>query len=297
MNIKVLLILLIAMLSVSSSPIIGRLLKDISPIQVSFWRMFIGGILLWGISLFFKQKPLNKSTRFKTYIFGILLGLHFYFFFTAIKLTNIANATLLGTIAPLFTMLIEMFWLKRKISINTIIWISMIVGGSMIVVLHDFNFSSDYTLGSISAIVCSLLLGIGFIISEDVRQSESTISFSRTLYMSAALTLFIVSFILGESLLTFTINRWNILGLLILGIIPNIFGHNLLYYIVKYISPTIVASVPLGEPVIASILAYFLFQETPGNGIIVSSFIILSGLFFLMESTNIGYQKNKSDFE
>ena len=120
MNIKVLLILLIAMLSVSSSPIIGRLLEDVSPIQVSFWRMLIGGILLWGISLFFKQKPLNKSTRFKTCIFGILLGLHFYFFFTAIKLTNIANATLLGTIAPLFTMLIEIFGLKRKISINTI---------------------------------------------------------------------------------------------------------------------------------------------------------------------------------
>ena len=156
MSIKVLLILFIAMLSVSSSPIIAYSLEDISAITVSFWRMFIGGTLLWGISLFFKQKPLNKSNRTKTHVFGILLGLHFYFFFTAVKLTDMSNATLLGTIAPLFTMLIEIFWLKRKMSINIIIWVSMIVGGSIIIVLHNFDFSNDYTLGSICAIICSL---------------------------------------------------------------------------------------------------------------------------------------------
>ena len=287
MKIKVLLVLFIAMFSVSTSPIIARLLIDIPAISVSFWRMLIGGVLLWAISLFFKQKPLNKSNRIKTCIFGILLGLHFYFFFTAVKLTNIANATLLGTIAPLFTMLIEILWLKRKIAINTILWISMIVGGSIIIVFHDFNFSSDYTIGSISAIICSLLLGVGFIISENVRQIESTISFSRTLYISAAVTLFILSFIINEPLFTFPINKWNILGLLGLGIIPNMFGHNSLYYIVKYVSPTTVASVPLGEPIIASIIAFFLFKEFPNNQIIISSIIILSGLFFLIKNTKL----------
>ena len=287
MSIKVLLILFIAMLSVSSSPIIARSLEDISAISISFWRMFIGGGLLWIASLFFKQKPLNKSNRTKTHIFGILLGLHFYFFFSAVKMTSIANATFLGTIAPLFTMLIEIFWLKRKISINTIIWIFIILIGSTMMVLDDFNFSDNYTLGSIYAIICSLLLGIGFIISENVRQNESTISFSRTLYMSAAVTLFILSFIIKESIFSITINQWNILGLLILGIVPTIFGHNLLYYVIKYVSPTIVASVPLGEPIIASILAFFIFQETISKPIIVSGVIILSGLFFLINTANV----------
>ena len=287
MNIKVLFILLIAMLSVSSSPIIGRLLVDVSAIQVSFWRMFLGGSILWGISLFFRQKPLDKSNILKTHVFGILLGLHFYFFFTAVKLTDIANATLLGTTAPLFTMLTEIFWLKRKVSANTIIWISIIVCGSVIIVLNNFDFSSDYTLGSIAAIICSFLLGVGFIISEDIRQTEGTISFSRTLYMSAAITLFAISIFTKQSLVDFSISKYNILGLLALGIIPNMFGHNSLYYVIKYISPTIVASVPLGEPVIASILAFFIWNEVPKNEIIVSGLIILSGLFFIMQSNNL----------
>ena len=51
MNIRVFLILFIAMISVSTSPIIARLLVDISAVSVSFWRMFIGGLLLWVISM------------------------------------------------------------------------------------------------------------------------------------------------------------------------------------------------------------------------------------------------------
>ena len=93
------------MISVSTSPIIARLLVDISAVTVSFWRMFIGGVLLWIISMLpmFKQEPLSNHNRIKTQFSGFLLGLHFYFFFSAVKMTTIANATFLGTIAPLFT--------------------------------------------------------------------------------------------------------------------------------------------------------------------------------------------------
>ena len=172
----------------------------------------------------------------------------------------------------------------------------MIVAGSVIVVLHKFDFSNDYTLGSLSAIICSLLLGIGFIISQDIRKNESTISFSPTLYITASITLFVTSIIIGESLFNFPINRINVLGLLALGIIPNIFGHNSLYYIIKYISPTIVASVPLGEPLIASVAAFFIWGEIPHNGIIVSGFIILSGLFFLIKPVYIDIKKQKDNY-
>ena len=290
MNIKVFLILFTAMISVSTSPIIARLLVDVSAVSVSFWRMFIGGSLLWGISLFpkFRQQPLNKSNRIKTQFSGFLLGLHFYFFFSAVKMTTIANATFLGTIAPLFTILIEIFWLKRTISRNIIGALLIIFFASGIIVLDDFNFSNNYTVGNIYAVICSLLLGIGFIISENVRQTESTINFSRTLYISAACTLFVLSLILDESIFSNTIiNLKNIIGLLTLGIVPTILGHNSLYYAIKYVSPSVIASVPLGEPIIASVLAFFIFKESLTSMIIVSGLIIILGLLYLINTSKI----------
>ena len=61
-----------------------------------------------------------------------------------------------------------------------------------------------------------------------------------------------------------------------LGLVPTIIGHNSLYYAIKYVSPTIVATFPIGEPVLATILAYFIFGE------IISSYIFLGGIFTII---------------
>ena len=101
MNIKITLLLVIALLSVSTSPIIAKFLNTVPAISISFWRMFIGAILLWSYSFFKKQGAIQNSKNYSRTVFaGILLGFHFALFFGAIKLTLIANATFLGTRSP-----------------------------------------------------------------------------------------------------------------------------------------------------------------------------------------------------
>ena len=159
--------------------------------------------------------------------------------------------------------------------------------------MDDFNFSNSYTLGNIYAVICSMLLGVGFIISENVRQTESTISFSRTLYISAAFTLFILSIIINQPIFNYTImNYQNMLGLLILGVVPTMFGHNSLYYAVKHVSPSVIASVPLGEPIIASILAFFIFDEPLSILIVISGLIIIAGLLYLINASQLDGKRN-----
>ena len=115
MNYRIIILLTIALLSVSTSPIIAKSLSGVPAVSISFWRMFIGSFLLWIYSYFYRNGKMNdKSNYFKTILAGILLGLHFALFFGAIKLTLISNATFLGTLAPLFTLIFEIFILKRK---------------------------------------------------------------------------------------------------------------------------------------------------------------------------------------
>ena len=93
MRFKILIILFIAMLSVSTSPIVARYLSNVSAVSISFWRMLIGAIVLWLISLFRNASPMHYNDTKKTIIAGIFLGIHFGLFFGAIKLTTISNAT------------------------------------------------------------------------------------------------------------------------------------------------------------------------------------------------------------
>ena len=52
-------------------------------------------------------------------------------------------------------------------------------------------------------------------------------------------------------------------------------------YAVGFVSPTIVASAPMGEPILATIWAYFLFNEVIGTPIIIGGGFTLLGLIIL----------------
>ena len=282
MNIKITLLLILALFSVSTSPIIGRALENVGAISISFWRMILASIILWMFSFLKPQGKINiLKNRNKIIYAGILLGLHFALFFEAIKITSISNATFLGTLAPFFTLILEIYILKRTFSKVVLFGLIITFLGSLIILVYDFDLSSSFTLGNIYAVLCSICLSIAFIIAEKVRENENTIVYTRTLYLSAAITLFFISIFANETLLIS--NNIDFLGLLFLGLVPTIIGHNSIYYAIKYVSPTIVAAFPLGEPIIATILALFIFNELITFNIYLGGALTLFGLILISQ--------------
>ncbi len=282
MNIKITLLLVLALFSVSTSPIIGRALENVGAISISFWRMFLASFILWIFSLVKSQGKIKISkNRNKIIYAGVLLGFHFALFFEAIKITSISNATFLGTLAPFFTLILEIYFLKRKFSRVVLLGLIVTFFGSIIILVYDFDLSTSFTLGNIYAVLCSICLAIAFVIAEKVRENENTIVYTRTLYLSAALTLLLISFFANETLMIN--NHIDFLGLLFLGLVPTIIGHNSIYYAIKYVSPTIVAAFPLGEPIIATVLAYFIFNEFITFNIFVGGALTLVGLILISQ--------------
>lgn len=284
MNIKIVLLLFAAMLSVSTSPIVARYLEGVPAVSISFWRMGLGALILWAFSFLKPQIPLGNNNFKRTALAGIFLGIHFALFFGSIKLTTIANATFLGTLAPVITFIIEKYFLKRKSNSYLLLGLGMAVFGALIIVSNKFDFSSSYTMGNFLAVGCSIFLGFSFIISDNVRRQVGTISYSRTLFATAAITLFIISIIFKTDLIKFS--TYEFIGLVYLGIVPTLFGHGLMYYSIKYVSPTIVASIPMGEPIIASIIAWFLFSESIGYVTFIGGSITLFGLTILIRKNS-----------
>ena len=280
MNTKITLLLFLALLSVSTSPIIGRALVGVGAISISFWRMLIASMVLWIFSSIKPQGKMNISSNYnKTMYAGILLGIHFALFFEAVKITKIANATFLGTLAPFFTLLIEFYILKRYYNKIILLGLFFTLMGSLIILGYQFNLESQYTIGNLYAVLCSVCLAIAFMIGEKVRKNENTIVYTRTLYLSAAFTLFIISLFSNEELIKHTFNEY--LGLIFLGLVPTILGHNSIYYSMKYVSPTIAAAFPLGEPIIATIFAFFIFSESITPNIFIGGAVTLAGLILI----------------
>ena len=91
MNKKITFLLILALLSVSTSPIVGRALVGVGAVSISFWRIFIASLILWIFSMLKPQGQIKvKDNLYKTIYAGILLGIHFALFFEAVKITKIA---------------------------------------------------------------------------------------------------------------------------------------------------------------------------------------------------------------
>ena len=277
MSFGIYILLFCSMLAVSTSPLIARYLSHLDPISISFWRMLIGAVILHVYSFFMypSNYSFNKNT-FKTIIAGILLGIHFALFYGAISLlpNNITNATVFGTLAPLFALFIEIYY-GRKINKKLVIGLCVVFLGSCMMFIYDFSLDGDLTKGNILAVLCSICFAFVFILSDQVRKTETSINFSKFIFTYAAITLAIIGLFMKVDFLN--LHTSDFLFLLFLGIVPTIIGHSVFYYLVKYLSPTIVASVPLGEPFIASVIAWVIF---PGQ--ILNAYIILGGLITLI---------------
>ena len=117
-SINISIILFFAMLAVSTSPVAAKLLNQSSQIDgtiIAFWRMFFAASILWIFSLFVKQGEFKSRKNLRRSILaGFFLGIHFALFFIALDLTKMANAAFLGTLTPVFTLMLEIVFLKRK---------------------------------------------------------------------------------------------------------------------------------------------------------------------------------------
>ena len=272
-----------ALISVSSTALVIRYLEDLNPVLLAFWRMLFASILLWVYSYNIKSDTSYSVSRIWTIIAGVFLGLHFALFFIGIRSTSIPSATLLACTAPLFTATIS--WLKGEyISKAALLGLSLSILGIVIVQSFDNDLTRGNLRGNLLSLLSGLCIAITFVFAKKIRLTTKNVVYGREVFFVASLTLLAFSLFTKASLFSFS--KGDLPWFLFLGLFPSILGHNLLNYAIKYLSPTAVASVPLGEPIIASLLGYLIFFESVPFGVIAGAPFIFSGIFLLMKQSN-----------
>ena len=282
MNIRIYLILIIALFCVSSTSLIVRYLVSVPAFTLAFWRMFSSGTMLWGYTSIKPRSSQDKISIRQVVVAGLFLGLHFSLFFWGIRETSIANATLLANTGPFFTAIFS--WInKEQVSKKTVLGLSLSFIGICVVQSPVFSLEDENTKGNLLCLASGLCLAITYIYASKIRKKTSALVYSRSAFLIASLTIALVSVITDVSLFDF--EKKHILWFLALGLFPSILGHNLLTYSIKYLTPTSVASIPLGEPIIASVFASFWFSEKISPEVFLGGGLILMGIFMVLQES------------
>ena len=89
----------------AASGVIAKGISELGALAVVFWRMWIYAAI---VLLFLKMRgtPLRRESLRVSWRGGIALGADIMLFFTALRLTTVANATVIGSCQPLLMLLI-----------------------------------------------------------------------------------------------------------------------------------------------------------------------------------------------
>ena len=245
--------------------------------------MLIASLFLWAYSLIKSYPSLSSQNKKRILIAGFSLGLHFAFFFVGVRKTSIANATLLATTGPFFTTLFA--FLRGKGFKKEVYWgLGLSSFGFFIIQRSNLSINPAFFYGNILSLLSGLCIAITYIYASKIRETTKNVVYGRTLFFIAAITIGALAVLKGDSIFNFKLDQ--VFWLVFLGFVPSILGHNLLNYSIKFLSPTAVASVPLGEPLIASIFGYLIFSETIPIEAFIGGPVILFGIFFIIKGHN-----------
>ena len=108
-------IVVFAVIAGSSSGIFGSAIAAPS-MAIGFWRLTLGLPFFAIPVLLYKRdilKQVSKKDLFWSFVAGAFLFGHFFTWFTAVKMTNIASAVVLAALHPLVVLIITIFVFKR----------------------------------------------------------------------------------------------------------------------------------------------------------------------------------------
>ena len=208
---------------------------------------------------------------------GLFLAIHFVLWFESLRHTSVASSTTIVCTEVIWVCLGFCLFLKGRLSGKALTAIGVTLMGSVLIALSDSG-SGAGLYGDILALLAAIAVAVYTLIGRVVREKLSTTVYTYMVYTACAAVLLITCALQGYGLFAY---GWSaaLVGLL-LAVFSTILGHSIFSWCLKYFSPSFVSASKLCEPVVAAVMAGFLFGELPGWLQIVGGILILGGVLW-----------------
>ena len=223
---------------------------------------------------------------------GVFLALHFSVWITSLQYTSVASSVVLVTTTPLWVALLSPLILHERVGKAAYVGLVLALLGGTVVSLSDacslqtgsiacpsagVFFGGTAFLGDFLALAGAWMAAGYLLVGRSLRTKMDLVPYIFVVYGMSAILLIAFMFGLGESPLGFSPITY--VWLVLLALVPQLLGHTIFNWSLKYIPVSLVSVTLLGEPVGSTILAYFLLHQQPGWIKIGGAVLILLGIW------------------
>jgi len=254
----------LALFSLSTAPNWAKL--NHMPAEVlGFYRLF-GATLILSLLIFIKKQKIQfklNQTFYWSLTSAFFFFLHLWTYKYAAKHTLVANTMILFATNPIWASIGGLLFFQEKIKSRVIFSYALAFTGTLILVFENLKFSPENNSGNIIALISAFVYAAYMITSKKARAHSSNEQYALIQYSVTAICFLGLSLITQARLTGYDhISWWSVLGLIAL---PTFLGHFSFTYLVKHMNLAFMTCGKLIEPVIASIIAYYLFSEKLGS--------------------------------
>jgi len=256
-------------------------ISRLGALAFAFYRLWMGAlIMIAGLSLIGRR--LSWAIVRRAALPGALFGLNLCFFFTAVKLTSIADVLIVAALQPALTMLVAGPLFGERVTRHEVGWTLVSLGGVVLVIVGSSGTPVWSLRGDLWAVAALFAWTTYWLLSKRIREEVPALEYMTAVTITAAIVVTPVALLSGQSLAA----RWQDLLWLVLFVAVAQGGHSLLAWSHAQVDVSISSLLILAEPMISAVAALiFLGEPLPALSIIGGLVAVLAVAVVIRRAT------------
>ena len=255
-------------------------------VTIALYRLALASLILAPFALFDPKGGLWQVTRkdaLGMVAIGAILATHFTLWIGSLKIepvqVSVASSVILVTSHPLLVGVLSHFVLRERLSARMAIGIGLGFSGVVVIAIADSTAKTGSGIGDLLAFLGGFAAGLYLLAGRRYRQRIPLFAYAFVVYVSATGVLFLFTLGLGESLVPVGDVGREMALFLALAVIPQIGGHTLYNWTLRWVPAPVVSLSLVGEPIGSSLLAWVLLDQAPGLAVGFGGALALAGIY------------------
>jgi len=255
-------------------------------ITIALYRLALASLILAPFAFLDRRRPLRGILRKDALVMigvGAILATHFTLWIGSLKIegvsVNVASSVILVTSHPLLVGVLSHYVLKERLNAWMALGIALGFSGVVVIAVADSTARSGSGMGDLLAFTGGIAAGFYFLAGRRLRQRVPLLAYAFVVYVSATGVLFLYTLGLRESLLPVGDWRTEFALFLAMAVIPQIGGHTLYNWSLRWVTAPVVSLSLVGEPIGSSLLAWVLLRQVPGAAVGIGGALALGGIY------------------
>ena len=239
-------------------PIFNKTMS-VDPSAIVFYRMVVGAPLMIMMA-YLTGGGLSVDLLKRAALPGVLFASSMITGFASVKMTSIANATLITTVQPVLVVFVAPKMFGEKLRPRQILYSLFALVGVLIVVLAAASTSGAHLSGDLLAVANVVIWTSYFVLSKKRRLAGiHSWSFLAAVFTWSAIVVVPYGFIVSHDLGAMTHADWGRIVAMSVG--PGIVGHGLMTWAQSHVDVTLLSLLGLMSPVISTALAWLILGQ------------------------------------